>query len=45
LGLSSRYDDGYFLDDAGFALYAPDDVVKAVTVYQKGYYDETPQGV
>lgn len=45
LGLSSRYDDGYFLDDGGFALYAPDDVVKAVTVYRKGYYDEAPEGV
>lgn len=44
LGLSSRYDDGYFFDDAGFALYAPDDVVKAVTVYPKGYYDEGPDG-
>jgi hypothetical protein len=42
LGLSSRYDDGYFLDDAGFALYAPDDVVEAVTVYPRGYYDERP---
>lgn len=45
LGLSSRYDDAYFLDDGGFVLYAPDDVVKAVTVYRKGYYDEAPQGV
>jgi len=45
LGLSPRYDDGYFLDDGGFALYAPDDVVTAVTVYKKGYYDEAPEGV
>ena len=44
LGLSSRYDDGYFLDDGGFALYTPDDVVKAVTVYRRGYYDEGPDG-
>jgi hypothetical protein len=44
LGLSSRYDDGYFLDDGGFALYAPDDVVKAVTVYRREYYDEGPDG-
>lgn len=39
-GLTHRYDDGYFFDDAGFVLYAPDDVVQAVTVYRKGYFDE-----
>jgi hypothetical protein len=44
LGLSSRYDDGYFFDGGGFVPYAPDDVVKAVTVYRKGYYDEAPEG-
>jgi len=40
LGLSSRYDDGYFLDGEGFVLDAPEGVVQAVTVYGKGYYDE-----
>ena len=39
LGLCSRYDDGYFFDDGGFAL-ASDEIVKAVTVYRKGYYEE-----
>jgi hypothetical protein len=38
LGLGYRYDDGYFIDTEGFALYAPDGVVKGVTVYRKGYY-------
>ena len=42
LGVSARYDDGHLLDAGGFALYAPDDVVRAVTVYRKGYYDEPP---
>jgi hypothetical protein len=41
LGLSSRYDnEGYWFDDAGFVLYAPDNIVKAVTVYRRGYYEE-----
>lgn len=41
IGLTPRYDDeGYWFDDAGFVLYAPDDVVKAVTVYRRGYYEE-----
>ena len=39
-GLSMRFDDGYFFDEAGFTLYAPGESVEAVTVYQKGYYDE-----
>jgi hypothetical protein len=39
-GLSSRYDDGYFFDEPGFALFAIDNVVKAVTVYRRGYFDE-----
>jgi hypothetical protein len=41
LKLRSRYDnDGYWFDDAGFVLHAPDNVVNAVTVYRKGYYEE-----
>jgi hypothetical protein len=41
VGLSSQYDDeGYWFHDAGFVLYAPDNIVKAVTVYRKGYYEE-----
>jgi hypothetical protein len=41
LGLTSRYDDeGYWLDEAGFVLHAPDGVIKAVTVYRRGYYEE-----
>jgi hypothetical protein len=35
--LSYHYDDGYFIDSCGCALYAHDNVVKAVTVYRKGY--------
>jgi hypothetical protein len=41
LGLVSRYDDeGYWFDEAGFVLYAPDDIIKAVTVFKRGYYEE-----
>jgi hypothetical protein len=41
LGLTSRYDDeGYWFDDAGFVLYAPEKSVKAITVYRSGYYEE-----
>jgi hypothetical protein len=40
VGLSSRYDDGYFFNDGGFAL-ASDEIVRAVTAYRKGYYDAT----
>lgn len=41
LKLTPRYDnDGYWFDDAGFVLYAPDNIVKAVTVYRTGYYEE-----
>ena len=39
LGLHCRRDDGCFFDSAGFALYEPRGVVKAVTVYRRGYYD------
>jgi hypothetical protein len=38
LGFSHRFDDGCFIDDAGFVVFAPDDTVKAVTVYRKGYF-------
>src|ERR1700732_2393896 len=41
LGLTSRYDDeGYWFDDVGFVLYAPENIVKAVSVYRRGYYEE-----
>jgi hypothetical protein len=40
IGLGSRYDDGYLFDDGGFTLYAPGDVVEAVGVYRRGYYDK-----
>jgi hypothetical protein len=41
IGLSSQYEDeGYWFHDAGFVLYAPDNMVKAVTVYRRGYYEE-----
>jgi hypothetical protein len=40
LGSVPRVDDGYFFDGAGFALYVLEDVVKAVTIYRKGYYEE-----
>jgi hypothetical protein len=41
LGLAARYDDeGYWFDDAGFVIHAPDSIVKAVTAYRKGYYEE-----
>jgi|SRR6266852_100726 len=40
-GFSVQYDDeGHWVLGAGFVLYAPDDVVKAVTVFKKGYYEE-----
>ena len=39
LGLTYRYDDGYFFDQAGFVLQATETVVDDVTVYRKGYYD------
>jgi hypothetical protein len=37
-GISYRFDDGYFVDESGFVIYAPSDTVKAVTIYRKGYY-------
>jgi hypothetical protein len=41
LGLRARYDDeGHWVDDAGFVIYAQDNTVKAITVYRKGYYEE-----
>jgi hypothetical protein len=41
LGLTSRYDDeGYWFHKGGFVLHAPESVVKAVTVYRRGYYEE-----
>jgi hypothetical protein len=36
--LPYHYDDGYFIDNCGCALYAPSDIVKAVTVCRRGYY-------
>jgi hypothetical protein len=43
LGLKAREDDGYFFDEGGFVLsIGPEDVVNAVTVYRKGYYEENP---
>jgi hypothetical protein len=39
-GLSYRYDDGYFIDECGVALYVPDGAVRAVTAYRRGYYDD-----
>jgi|ERR1017187_3575325 hypothetical protein len=43
IGVSFRYDDGYYLyyfDTAGFVLYAPNDFVEAVTVYRKACFEE-----
>jgi hypothetical protein len=37
LGLSFRFDN--MLDDGRFALNAPGDVVKAVTAYEREYFD------
>ena len=40
VGLNSRNDDAYWIDCAGFVLHAPDDVVRAVNIYGKGYFEE-----
>jgi hypothetical protein len=41
LALTCRYDDeGYWCHEGGFVLYAPENIVKAVTVYRSGYYEE-----
>lgn len=37
--ISYREDDGYFFDQGGFVLFTDEGVVKAVTVYRPGYYD------
>jgi len=43
LGLTSRHENQlYMFDDGGFALYVPDDIVLAVSVFRRGYYDEPP---
>jgi hypothetical protein len=44
VGISHRYDDGYILDGAGCALYAPSTIVEAVTAYRKGYYGNHVEG-
>ena len=36
-GCSCRSDDGIFCDEQGFALFAPDGIVLAVTIYARGY--------
>lgn len=42
LGLAVRHDDQcYFFDSAGFAIYAPDDIVLTVSVYRRGYYEQS----
>jgi hypothetical protein len=42
VGLKPRNDDGsYFFVEPGFVLFAPTDVIEAVSVYRKDYYDES----
>src|SRR3990172_2834205 len=39
LGFQVRYDnEGYYLNEQGFALYAPHGVVEAVSVFIRDYY-------
>jgi hypothetical protein len=41
IGAASRYfDDGHYVREGGFALTIDDNVVQAVTVYTKEYYEE-----
>ncbi|MBI5028896.1 MAG: hypothetical protein HZB51_00025 [Chloroflexi bacterium] len=40
IGYNSRYDKGgYFVDELGFALYAPMEKIEAVSIYRSGYYE------
>jgi hypothetical protein len=38
--LQYRFDDGYFLDKGGFALFESEDLIKGVTVYSKKCFEE-----
>lgn len=41
IGCTCRRDEpSYFVDDSGFALFVEDEIVVAVSVFRKGYYDE-----